>query len=176
MSADYEKLLKQRFDICDWNQQEQHEEQSFRIIVKNYIPETTSFKINMIQKMKKNILALNSMSVYVMNIQTLNYRNDLLMNFSASWTWLHLMIWARAVSISQIHRELKLDKVYFDKMIDKANEEDAICSEVQILLSYSYMSRLCLWNSIKKRLMKVSSSILDDNLEEMKQLNNFTSS
>ena len=50
------------------------------------------------------------------------------MNFSASQTRPHIIIWERAIPITQIHHKLKLDQAYFNEMIDKTNEEYVICS------------------------------------------------
>ena len=174
MSADYENLIKDKFEVCDWNWQDEHKDQSFWAIVKNYISETTSFKTNMIWKMKKNILKLNRMNVYMMNIWALNYKHDLVMNFSALQTQPHFMIWQRVISIIQIDHRLKLNQVYFDEMIDETNKEDVICSWIWILFSYFYMKRLHSWDSMKNRSVKVSRSILNDNSDKIKWSNNLT--
>ena len=67
---------------------------------------------------------------------------------------------------TQIEHRLRLDRVYFDHMIDEANDEGAICSLVRFLPSYSYMSRLWSWGPRKPRPVTVSRSILGDNPEE----------
>ena len=114
------------------------------------------------------------MSVYVMNIWALNYRHDLVVNFSASRTRPHFIIWQKIISITQINYKLKLNQIYFNEIINKINKEDMIHSWVWILLSYLYMSRLHSWDSRKNRSVKVSRNILDDNSDEIKWLNDLT--
>lgn len=53
----------------------------FRAVVKDYISGTTPFKTNMIQKMKNDILELNNIGVYVMDIRPPNYKHGLLLDF-----------------------------------------------------------------------------------------------
>jgi hypothetical protein len=92
--------------------------------------------------MKRDIVELNGMGVYVKDIQLDNYRDGVLLDFSVAWTRPHIMMWTKAITIKQIYRNLEEDEFYFDDMIDEANKKGLIRSWVRFQPSASYLTRL----------------------------------
>ena len=70
--------------------------------------------------MRKDLLVLQNMGVYVQDISEDNYINGKLVDFSRSWTNPHLMLDSNIRSQSLIDSQIEGDLWTFDRMLEEA--------------------------------------------------------
>ncbi len=70
--------------------------------------------------MRKDLLALHGMGVYVQDIREDNYMNGKLVDFSRSWTDPHIMLDPDIRSQNLIDLEIEGELITFDRMLEEA--------------------------------------------------------
>jgi Kinetochore Sim4 complex subunit FTA2 len=127
VSAKEEEVLAAppfQIDTSEWNRPEQEYDwpvsarQPFRAIVKELVKSKSRFR--WVAQMRKDLLALQDMGVYVQDISEDNYINGKLVDFSRSWTKPHLMLDTDIRSQSLIDAQVKGDLKTFDRMLEEA--------------------------------------------------------
>lgn len=127
VSAEEEEVLAAppfQIDTSEWNRPEQEYNwsvagrQPFRAIVKQLVKGKK--RLSAPAQMRKDLLALQDMGVYVQDISEDNYINGKLVDFSRSWTKPHLMLDPDIRSQSIIESDIKGDLKTFDRMLEEA--------------------------------------------------------
>lgn len=121
-----EDLAAPPFEIGadEWNRPEQEygwptsARQPFRAIVKELVRSKT--RLCRIAQMRKDLLDLHRMGVYVQDIREDNYINGKLVDFSRSWTHPHIMLDPKIRSQDLINLEIEGDLLAFDQMLEEA--------------------------------------------------------
>jgi Kinetochore Sim4 complex subunit FTA2 len=81
------------FGAVVWDRNRASESQPFRGIVKELVSsEVPCFTSQMTKKMKADLLKLSKIGVFARDIRKENYKGGRLTDFSASWTWPHVML------------------------------------------------------------------------------------
>lgn len=111
-------------DTSEWNRPEQEYDwpnttrQPFRAIVKELV--RSKKRLNRVAQMRKDLLALHDMGVYIQDIREDNYINGKLVYFSRSWTDPHIMLDPKIRSQRLINLEIEGDLLAFDRMLEEA--------------------------------------------------------
>jgi Kinetochore Sim4 complex subunit FTA2 len=127
VSAKEEEILAAppfQIDASEWNRPEQEydwpvaQRQPFRAIVKQLVKSKIHFSA--VAQMRKDLLALQDLGVYVQDISEENFINGKLVDFSRSWTRPHLMLDPSIRSQNLIDAQIVGDLKTFDRMLDEA--------------------------------------------------------
>ncbi len=111
-------------DPAEWNRPEQEydrpaaERQPFRAIVEELVK--SKKRLSRVAQMRKDLLALHGMGVYVQDIREDNYINGKLVDFSRSWTDPHIMLDPDIRSRNLIDLEIEGELITFDRMLEEA--------------------------------------------------------
>lgn len=123
ISADREAELAKRFNIIDWQRQEEEydspvtQRRPLRAIVKELVDNKVPFTDNMVTQMKNDLKALRRMFVYVRDVRADNYLGGKLVDFSSAWTAPHILVSTYLRSQESIDSDLQWDLEQFDEMI-----------------------------------------------------------
>jgi len=142
VEANLEDVLAEQFGVEDWNRSPEHENCAFRAVVKDLIPDPTPFTAKMCPSMKRGLQILHRLGIYVMDVRPDNYREGLLLDFSVAWTRPHLMLYAKKRLAEHIKADLEDDSIYFDLMIDEANDTCGNQIWVRMLPANRYIGKL----------------------------------
>ena len=111
-------------DPSEWNRPEQEYDlpvtgrQPFRAVVKQLVKSKQHFRH--VAQMRKDLLALQGMGVYVQDISKENYINGKLVDFSRSWTKPHLMLDPDIRDQDLIDDQIEGDLLTFERMLQEA--------------------------------------------------------
>jgi len=139
-----EDFLYTTFDVSGWNRPPEEydlpveQRQSFRAIVKDLVQDEAPFREKMIARMRKDLISLRRMAVFVRDVRKDNYRGGKLIDFSVSWTAPHIMLSERISGEEQIEEEIEWELASFDTMI----EESGISTWVRATPNKEYMRKL----------------------------------
>ncbi|KAI1299763.1 kinetochore Sim4 complex subunit FTA2-domain-containing protein [Xylaria venustula] len=139
LSADYEKLFREKFDIFDWNRPDLEDSnhvarKPFRALVKKFIPSQVSI-LNP-RRMLGDLKKLRNLGIFVRDIYARNYKDGLLVDFSVAWTEPHWCM--RAMGRYQLECEKRSDLNLFDAMI----EHKKVKTVVRATRNYLYCRKL----------------------------------
>lgn len=90
-----ESSFAQKFDITDWNRPEEElslpptKQQPLRALVKDLVEVDPEITEELVMSMRRELKALNSLKVYVMDVRWDNYKGGHLADFNSSWTEPH---------------------------------------------------------------------------------------
>ncbi|KAI0408491.1 kinetochore Sim4 complex subunit FTA2-domain-containing protein [Xylaria palmicola] len=123
LSEEVERRIGEEFGIRDWNRSMEHHKEPLRAIVKDYIRYLSFDKPKRHAKMRENLVELNKMGIYNMDIRKENYLGGRLFDFSTAMTAPHLSFWIELRDLWQIKEDMDYDRWCFDFMIETANAE-----------------------------------------------------
>lgn len=119
-----DELADPPFETDEWNRPEKeydqpkHERQPFRAIVKELV--RCRKRLSRVAQMRKDLLALHKIGVYVQDIRQENYINGKLVDFSKSWTAPHALLDSKIRSQNLIDAEIRGDLLDFECMMEEA--------------------------------------------------------
>jgi hypothetical protein len=96
----------------------------------------------MCPNMKRGLQTLHRLGIYVMDVRPDNYREGLLLDFSVAWTKPHIMLYAKKRLAEHIKADLEEDSIYFDLMVDEANDTCGNQIWVRMLPANKYIGKL----------------------------------
>jgi hypothetical protein len=111
-----ERRIHREFGINDWNRHEEHEGQPLRAILKDYIVYNSVCGRRKLSKMKENIIKLNKLGIYNMDIREDNYRGGRLFDFSLAITSPHISLNLKLQSRENIERDMRYDLDAFQEL------------------------------------------------------------
>ena len=125
LSADREEsMVAPPFEIDEWNRPEEEysrppvERQPFRAIVKQLIRRKK--RLRRVEQMRKDLLHLHKMGVYIQDIREDNYLDGKLVDFSMSLTAPHTMLDPGIRNQRTIDSDIRGDLLDFDRMLEEA--------------------------------------------------------
>lgn len=114
-----ERRIHDDFGINDWNRHEEHQGQPLRAILKDYIVYNSVCGRRRFSKMKENIIELNELGIYNMDIREDNYRGGRLFDFSLAITSPHISLSLKLRSKKNIERDMRYDLDAFQELETK---------------------------------------------------------
>ena len=111
-----ERRIHRDFGIKDWNRHEKDEGQKLRAILKDYIVFNSVCGRKKLSKMRENIIKLNELGIYNMDIREDNYRGGRLFDFSLAITSPHISLSLRLRSKKNIEEDMRCDIEYFKEL------------------------------------------------------------
>jgi hypothetical protein len=121
--AKEEPVLARRFNITDWNRPEAelsmrlNQRPPFRALVKDLVETDPDITPKLISSMRRELKALNSLQIYVMDVKWSNYKGGHLVDFSSAWTRPHHEFRRDINSDEDIAMNREIDLVAFDQMV-----------------------------------------------------------
>ncbi|MCJ1233447.1 hypothetical protein MMC14_001404, partial [Varicellaria rhodocarpa] len=121
-----EEELDEKFGIVRWDRPEEDDELAgstdapLRALVKDLVSDDIRFTQKMLCPMKKDLLTLRRMGIFVRDIRADNYRGGQLVDFSVSWTDPHIMMNERYWKRKTFQRDRDWELTLFDRMIDES--------------------------------------------------------
>ncbi|KAK5262657.1 hypothetical protein LTR96_011808 [Exophiala xenobiotica] len=99
ISAQQESFFAKKFSITEWNRPEEElssppaKRQPLRALVKDLVDTDPEITQKLIASILRELKALNSLRIYVMDVKWSNYKGGHLADFSSAWTAPHLSSW-----------------------------------------------------------------------------------
>lgn len=121
--ATQESFFARKFNITDWNRSEEElslppvKRQPLRALVKDLVETDPEITEKLIESMRRELKALNSLQIYVMDIRWSNYKGGHLVDFSSAWTRPHFEFRKDINSEEDIEINRQIDLAAFDKMV-----------------------------------------------------------
>lgn len=134
LSATLEHRIRQQFGISNWNRHLEDEGQPLRAIIKDYIVYNSVCGRKKFPKMRENVLKLNELGIYNMDIREDNYRGGRLFDFSLAITSPHISLSLRVRSKDKIEEDMKCDIEYFndlEKRVKERRKEEEASAQAQ---------------------------------------------
>ncbi|KAI0556220.1 hypothetical protein F4679DRAFT_578340 [Xylaria curta] len=118
LAAEYEEVLRDKFDIFDWNRSEEEESRQiakrpFRCLVKQLV--SSQISVTNPRRMLADLKQLRKIGVFPRDIYARNYKAGLLVDFSVAWTEPHWCL--EVLGPYQRENEKKGELSLFDAMI-----------------------------------------------------------
>ena len=129
ISAEREVELWRRFQAGGWARPSEEydlevsQRQSFRAVVKQLVPEETTWNARIAKRILRNIKTLNALGVYVFDVRSQNIVGGKLVDFSASWTEPHVLFQTR--DDDEVFSRKEEDLVMFDTMMEDLQIQNA---------------------------------------------------
>lgn len=123
--AKQETFFAQKFNVSDWSRPEEElslppaKQQPLRALVKDLVEADPEVTQTLILAMRRELKALNSLRIYVMDVSWSNYRGGHLVDFSSSWTVPHYEFRKDINSEGDIEMNRQIDLAAFDKMVEE---------------------------------------------------------
>ncbi|KAI0465749.1 kinetochore Sim4 complex subunit FTA2-domain-containing protein [Xylaria cf. heliscus] len=139
LAADYEDMLRDKFDIFDWDRSELEDSRQvtrkpFRCLVKKLIPSQIS--ISNPRRMLADLKQLRKMGIFARDIFARNYKDGLLVDFSVAWTEPHWCL--QVMGPYQLSVAKKSDLSLFDMMI----RDEGIKTTVRATRNWEFCDKL----------------------------------
>ena len=121
--AKKESFFARKFHITDWNRPEEElslppaKQQPLRALVKDLVGPDPDITKELIASMRRELKALHSLRIYVMDIKWANYKGGHLVDFSSAWTEPHFEFRKDINSEEDIQMNRQIDWAAFDKMV-----------------------------------------------------------
>ena len=121
--AKQESFFARKFNITDWNRPEEElslppaKRQPLRALVKDLVETDPEITEKLITSIRRELKALNSLRIYVMDIKWSNYKGGHLVDFSSAWTEPHFEFRKDVNSEEDININRQIDLAAFDKMV-----------------------------------------------------------
>jgi hypothetical protein len=121
--AKQESFFARKFKITDWNRPEEElslppaRRQPLRALVKDLIETDPKITEMLIASIRRELKALNSLRIYVMDVRLNNYKGGHLVDFSSAWTEPHFEFRKDVNSEEDIEMNRRIDLAAFDKMV-----------------------------------------------------------
>ena len=121
--AKQESFFAQKFNITDWNRPEEElsmppaKRQPLRALVKDLVETDPEITEKLISSMRRELKALNSLRIYVMDVRWGNYKGGHLVDFSSAWTEPHFEFRKDVNSEDDIKINRQIDLAAFEKMV-----------------------------------------------------------
>lgn len=134
LSETLEHDIDQQFGISDWNRHLEHEGQPLRAILKDYIVYKSVCGRKKLSKMRQNIVKLNELGIYNMDICEENYRGGRLFDFSLAITSPHISLSLKARSRKNIEDDMRCDLDDFKDLemrVSKRREKEEELAQAQ---------------------------------------------
>ncbi|KAL9106676.1 MAG: hypothetical protein Q9227_008328 [Pyrenula ochraceoflavens] len=129
--AKQESFFARKFDISDWRRPEEElslppaKQQPLRALVKDLIETEPEITAKLINSMRRDLKALNSLKIYVMDVRWNNYKGGHLVDFSVAWTVPHFEFRRDVNSEEDIEMNRQVDLAAFKKMVKEELSMDA---------------------------------------------------
>ncbi|KAK0710068.1 kinetochore Sim4 complex subunit FTA2-domain-containing protein [Lasiosphaeria miniovina] len=127
--AKQEAVLAWRFGIADWSRPEEQlslppaQQQPLRGLVKDLVEADPEVTEALVKAMRRELKALNSLRIYVMDVRWDNYKGGHLVDFSSAWTEPHFEFRRDVNSKEDIELNRQVDLQAFDKMVGELGME-----------------------------------------------------
>ena len=121
--AKQESFFAQNFNITDWNRPEEElslppaKQRPLRALVKDLVETDPEITARLIASMRRELKALNSLGIYVMDVRWSNYKGAHLVDFSSAWTEPHFEFRKDVNSQEDITISRQIDLAAFDRMV-----------------------------------------------------------
>jgi hypothetical protein len=121
--AKQEPMFAQKFSVTEWNRPEEElslppeKRQPFRALVKDLVETDPEITDKLIASMRRELKALNSLRIYVMDVRWSNYKGGHLVDFSSAWTEPHFEFREDVNSEKDIRINRQIDLEAFNKMV-----------------------------------------------------------
>ncbi|KAF2175811.1 hypothetical protein K469DRAFT_763366 [Zopfia rhizophila CBS 207.26] len=118
-----EFFFARKFNITDWNRPEEElflppvKRQPLRALVKDLVETGLEITEKLIVSIRRELKALNSLRIYVMDVRWSNYKGGHLVDFSSAWTEPHFEFRKDVNSEKDIKINRQIDLAAFDKMV-----------------------------------------------------------
>ncbi|KAI1445152.1 kinetochore Sim4 complex subunit FTA2-domain-containing protein [Annulohypoxylon stygium] len=132
ISEDVERRIGKKFHIYDWNRspEDKRKKKRLRAIVKNHIRFVSFGRPKKLSTMRENLVQLNKMGVYNMDICKRNYLGGRLFDFSIAITTPHISFWTELRTRKQIKEDMDYDLACFDSIAEAEEiEKNRIAKE-----------------------------------------------
>lgn len=110
------KQFGDQFQVANWNRKPEDKGHPLRAIIKDYIHFSSPCGRKKLSTMRSNIMKLNALGVYNMDIREDNYRGGRLFDFSIAITSPHMSLSLKLRSKKQIEEDMRLDLESFEEV------------------------------------------------------------
>ncbi|KAJ9493583.1 hypothetical protein H2202_010931 [Exophiala xenobiotica] len=130
--AKQEFFFAKRFNITEWNRPEEElssppaMRQPFRALVKDLVETEPEITEKLIASILRELKALNSLRIYVMDVRWSNYKGGHLVDFSSAWTEPHFEFRKDVNSEEDIRISRHIDLAAFNKMVKEELDMDVL--------------------------------------------------
>ncbi len=148
--AEREEELKRKFEIDNWKRpgneyaKAPHRRQPFRAIIKDLIIEDVPFTEKVAKKMLNDLRRMRRVGVYPMDVQTRNYKNGILIDFSVALTPPHYLF--ATMPLWRVRGYKRDDLVSWQSLV----KEQGILTWERAVRNPEYCKKLRSQNSKKK--------------------------
>ena len=142
LPAAVESELYERFDVSDWDRDEDDYDKSvrtraaFRAIVKDLVVEDIPLTPQVLRRMKKDLRKIRKQGIYPTDIKATNYKGGLLIDLSTAMTEPHYLFEIKPNWRVMSYK--KEDLFAFDAMVEDAG----VKTNVKALPNYEYLRNL----------------------------------
>lgn len=123
--AKQESFFARKFNISDWNRPEEElslppaKRQPFRALVKTLVETDPKITMELIEQIRRDLVALNRRGVYVMDVEWDKYEGGHLAGLSSAWTTPHFEFREDINSKVDIKMNTQIDLAAFKKMVQE---------------------------------------------------------